>query len=117
MARALRDEPIEERLRELLAVEARLQATVRQAESTAAGRVEAARRDQARICQAIEDEAARHAAQEEAADAAAHAEVLAALRADHQRALHAVAGVTDARVTELARLALTRAIGATGGEP
>lgn len=115
MTRIPADDPIDERLRQLLAVERGLQERVRNAETDAAERVEAARREAER------EETVAHRQQTAADDEHARAEradhelALAALHHQHAAALRAIEGVSDERIDELARRALARAIDAGGG--
>lgn len=103
------------RLRELLAIEQRLQDLVRTAEADAAGRITAARAaSEHRLV------AARWAA-EQANDVRAreerlaHEEALAAIETGHQAALAAIADLRDRHVDELARWALEQVIRPSGG--
>jgi hypothetical protein len=104
----------DERLRQLLAVEKRLQDLVRAAEERAARQIAAAR--EARDRRLVEARAA--AAEADAArsrdERVAHQHALAAIERDHQAARAAIAGLSDERIDELARWALSQVVGASG---
>ena len=104
----------DERLRELLAVENRLQNLVRAAEESAALRIAAAR--EARDQRLIEAQgAAAHAdAARSREERVAHEQALKAIANDHERALAAIAAVSGERIDELARWALGQVIDASG---
>ena len=108
------DGPADERLQQLLAVEQRLQDLVREAKEDAARRVAAAREAGERL-QSVGPEAAERADDERArAERVAHEEALMAIDTAQRAARAAITSVSDTRVDELARWALTRAIGVTG---
>ena len=104
----------DERLRQLLAVEKRLQDLVRAAEERAAERIAAAREGRDRRLVEARAAAARADAVRSREERVAHEQALAAIARDHQTALVAIAGLSDARVDELARWALAQVIGASG---
>jgi len=114
MTRVSHDEAPDERLRELLDVEERLQQQVRMARVDAARRVGAERDERARrladahasIDRADEAQARR--------DRLAHEKALAELEVRHRAALEAITGITGARIDELARRAIDRAIAPDG---
>jgi hypothetical protein len=110
MTRLPLEEPPDERLRHLLAVEARLDHLVTAAREEADRRM-AAEREAGRQRR----EAARAAVEREDADRArtehaAHVGALAAVERAHRDVLAAIAGVPDALVDQLARRAVARAI-------
>jgi hypothetical protein len=116
MTRRPHEEPTDERLRQLLQVEVRLQAVVQGARENAARRVTAERdRHQRRLAEAA-DAVARTDAAQARADHMAHLEALAAIDAANLAALAAITGLSDARIDELARRALARAV-APDGDP
>jgi vacuolar-type H+-ATPase subunit H len=110
------NQPTDERLRQLLAVEQRLQDLVRVATETAARRVAAACEEGQRRVAAAQEAAARADVEQARADRVAHDEALSAIDDAHQAALAAISQVSEARLDELARWALDRAIG-DRGEP
>lgn len=117
MPRKAAEEPVDERLRQLLAVEHRLQARVRDAESDAARRLDEARREGERMLAAARLQQERAGADEALADRAAHEQKLAAIHDQHQAVLRAITSVSDQTIDELARRALDRAVGIGGGTP
>lgn len=117
MSRKAAEEPVDERLRQLLAVERRLQERVRHAETAAAGRLAEARREGERVLAAAQSQQARAVDAEALADRAAHERSLAAIHDQHETILRAITGVSGETIDELARRALDRAIGADGGAP
>ena len=108
------DEPDDERLRQLLAVETRLQDLVRAAREDAARRIAAARAAGEHRLTASREAAERADAEGARAERAAHAEALSAIDAAHQTALAAITSLPDRRLDELARWALVQAIAGTG---
>lgn len=115
MTRIPADEPVDERLRQLLAVERRLQERVRHAETAAARRLAEARSEGERLQATARLQQAQADADQTLADRAAHERSLAAIQDQHETALRAITGVSDERIDELARRALDRAIGGRGG--
>lgn len=117
MTRRAAENPVDERLRELLAVEQRLQEAVAGAESAAARRISAARagvsraRDEAARQDALSDEAER------ARDDEAHHAVLAGIEAAHQRAMAMLSNVDEPTVDRLARHVLARVLDPSGDAP
>jgi hypothetical protein len=114
MTRKAEEEPVDERLRQLLAVERRLQVRVRNAETDAAHRLEDARREGERVVAAARLPQAPAGEAEAVADRAAHEQCLVAIHDQHEMVLRAITGVSDERIDELARRALDRAIGGDG---
>ena len=108
------DEPADERLRQLLAVEHRLQDLIRVATDDAARRVAAARDAGQRRLAAASEAAARADDDSARAERVAHDEALAAIEGAHRAALTAITQVSDVRLDELARWALHRAMGVSG---
>lgn len=115
MTRKAAEEPVDERLRQLLAVERRLQQRVRNAETDAAHRLAEARAEGERVLAAARVQQARTGDDEALVDRAAHERSLTAIRDQHETAVRAITGVSDERIGELARRALDRAIGGGGG--
>jgi len=111
----LRDEPVDDRLRQLLAIEQRLQERVRAAEADATRRIADARlhsehiRAEAQLLQARADE------EQAQADAAAHAVALTTIQHEHEAVMRAIADVSDERIDQLARRVIDRTIGGDGG--
>ena len=108
------DEPEDDRLRQLLAVEQRLQDFVRAAKEDAVRRITAARGAREHRLTAAREAAQRDDAERARMERAVHDEALSAIETAHQAALAAIAGLSDTRVDELARRALVQAIGGTG---
>jgi hypothetical protein len=106
----------DERLRELLAVEKRLQDRVRAAREAADRRIAAAREDSERRIEAARTAAAQADAERARAEARTHQAALAAIEAAHRATLASLDDLSDDRVDELARWALAQAI-ATGETP
>ena len=104
----------DERLRELLAVEKRLHNLVRAAEESAAERIAAARESRDRRLLEAQAAAAHADAARSREERVAQEQALAAIASDHERALAAIAGVSDERIDELARWALGQVIDASG---
>ena len=117
MTRTPPDLSSDERLRQLLTVEARLQGLVQSAREEAARRVadEQAQRDH-RLA-ASDDEIERIDRDEARQAQAAHVAALAALAAAHRAAMSALDDLPDTTIDELARSALRRAIDADGDRP
>jgi len=105
---------LDERLGELLGVERRLEAQVRQAKAEAAQRVADARADGERARAEARRHEAERAKAEAEEDRAAHAAALERLEAEHRAVMAWLAGVPDALVERLARRALARAAGLPG---
>jgi hypothetical protein len=109
------DEPsADERLRQLLAIERRLQDLVRAAEKRAAERIATARETRDRRLVEAHAAAAQADATRSREELMAHEQTLAAIERGHQVALAAIAGLPDERLDELARWALDQIIGASG---
>ena len=108
------DEQDDERLRELLAVEHRLQDLVRAAKEDAARTIVAARAASDHRLVAAREAAERADAAQARSDRAVHEEALSAIDTAHQAALAAITNLSDRRVDEMARWALARAIAGTG---
>ena len=107
----------DERLKQLLAVEHRLQDMVRAARGAAATRIAAARAAGEQRLAAARD-AAEHADAERArAERVSHQELLLAIAARHRATLAVLDSVPDSRIDELAHLALAQAIAGTGDAP
>ncbi len=104
---------IDERLQELLAIEQRLEARLREAEATAAKDVAAAQEQLARAKQATLGSIEGQLADEARADRAAHAAALETLQRDHAARL-ARLQLTDELLERLARTALERTL--SGGD-
>lgn len=115
MARVPAEEPVDERLQQLLAVEQRLQERVRHAETDAARRIAEARTNCERVRADARQQQARADEDQACAARAAHARALAAIQHEHEAVLREIADVSDERIDELARRALDRAIGGAGG--
>ena len=115
MTRMPADEPVDERLRQLLAVEQRLEERVRSAEADAARRIADARTHAERVQADARQQRTRDEEEQARADDAAHALALASIQHEHEAVLREIADVADARIDELARRALDRAIGGSGG--
>lgn len=106
--------PDDERLRQLLAVERRLEDLVRAARDDAGRRIAAARAAGERRLTAAREAAERAAVVRGRTEQADHDAALLAIRAAHEAALAGIAGVPDERLNELARWVIARAIGAAG---
>jgi vacuolar-type H+-ATPase subunit H len=114
MAESSLHESDDERLKQLLDVERRLQDLVQAARDNAARRIADARAASERRLAASQDEAARADAERARSDRALHEEALSAIQSAHRASLDVITGIPDKRVDELARLALTRVIAGTG---
>lgn len=114
MTRVSPEEPADARLRQLLDVEARLQQTVQAARDDAARRVTAAHEERERRLRASRDGPDRADGDRARAEQQAHAEALAAIEAAHLTTLAAISDLSEARIDELARRALARAIDLKG---
>lgn len=106
--------PDDERLRQLLAVERRLEELVRAARDEAARRIADARAAGEQRLTAAREAAERADADRARTERAGHDAALMAIRAAHEAALAGIAGVPDDRLNELARWAVAQAIGAAG---
>jgi vacuolar-type H+-ATPase subunit H len=106
--------PDDERLRELLAVEQRLEDLVRAARDDAGRRIAAARAAGERRLTAAREAAERADAVRAGTEQADHDGALLAIRAAHEAALAGIAGVPHERLIELARWAVAQAIDARG---
>ena len=107
------EEP-DERLRQLLDVEQRLQDLVRAARDDAARRIIAARAAGEKRHAAAREAADRAAAEQARAERLAHIEALAAIEAAHRAAVATLTGLSDLRVDELARWAIGQVIDGSG---
>ena len=105
---------VDERLRQLLEIERRLEDLVRAANDAAARRLTAAREASKRALSVAGEEAERMDAECARTEHAAHATALAALESASRATVDEIDGVSDARVDALARWAVSQAIGATG---
>lgn len=110
-------EPIDDRLRALLAVEQRLQQQVADARETARRRVADARAASARLLGEVDATAAVADEEEARRDRDAHERAVRALEERHQAVQAALASVSDQAVDRLARRVLARLLGANGGTP
>jgi hypothetical protein len=102
------------RLRELLAVETRLQKMVRAAEERAARQIAAAREARDRRLVEAREAAARADEARSREERVAHEQALAAIERDHRATLAAIEGLSDERIEELARWVVDQVIGASG---
>ena len=107
-------QPIDERLGQLLDVERRLEASLREAEREAAASVEAARARAGHQAQAQSAALEDLARAEEEVELTAHRAVLEELRVAAQARCRALAAVDGARVEQLAHEALLFAIDGAG---
>jgi hypothetical protein len=107
------EEP-DERLRQLLAVEQRLQDLVRAARDDAARRIIAARAACEQRLAAAREAADRADAEQARAERVTHIEALTAIEAAHRGALAALTELSDLRVDELARWAIGQVIDGSG---
>jgi hypothetical protein len=103
------------RLRELLAVEHRLQDLVRAAKDDAGRRIAAARAAAEHRLTAAREAAESADAERARAERLIHEEALMTIDTRHRATLAAFANIPDSRIDELARLALAHAIAGTGG--
>lgn len=103
-------QPDDERLRELLAVEQRLQDFVRAAEEDAARRIAAADAAREQRLRAAREAAARADAEQARADRIAYQQALATIATAGQAVVTAIASLSDERVDELARWAVDQVI-------
>jgi hypothetical protein len=104
----------DERLRQLLAVEHRLQDLVRAAKDDAARRISAARATGEQRLIAAREAAERVDAERASVERLTHEEALLALDTRHRAALAVIANVPDSQIDELARRALASAIAGSG---
>jgi hypothetical protein len=104
----------DERLRQLLAVEQRLQDLVRAAKDGATRRIAEARAVCEQRLSTARDAATRAAADQAGAEAVVHAEALAQIEATHRQAIAALTQLSDHRVDELARWAIGRVLSGPG---
>ncbi|HEU4938854.1 MAG TPA: hypothetical protein VFT39_20535 [Vicinamibacterales bacterium] len=105
---------VDERLRQLLEIERRLEDLVRAANDAAARRLTAARDAGNRALSVASEKAERMDAECARREQAAHTTALASLECASRATVDAINGVTDTRVDALARWAVSQAIGATG---
>jgi hypothetical protein len=106
--------PADERLRQLLALETRLQELVRAAEERAARQIAAAREARDRRLVEARADAAQADAARSRDERTAHDQALAAIEREHQAVVAAISGLSDERIDELARWALDQVIGVDG---
>jgi hypothetical protein len=114
MSRSLPGEASEEQLRQLLALEARLQGLVQAAGEDAARRIATERAEGDRRLAAARDNTERAVNEEARAEHDAHVAARAALAAARRTTLAALTDLADDRINDLARRALQRAIGVAG---
>jgi vacuolar-type H+-ATPase subunit H len=107
------DQPDDERLRHLLAVEQRLQDLVRAAHEGATRRIAAARAASEERLAEARDAATRADSEQMEAERVGHAAALAEIQADLETALARISAIAD-REDELARWAVAQAIAETG---
>ena len=108
------DQPDDERLRQLLALEQRLQDLVRTARADAGRRIAAARAASDERLAAAREAAKRADAERADAERVSHAAALAAMQTSHRSTLASITAMADERVDELARWVVARAIGESG---
>lgn len=108
--RTTAQQPLDERLGELLAVERRLDALVEQAKADAQRWLDDARRDGERARQLAQQREQEQARREEAEDVAAFEQALAQLEAQHAQTMAWLAAVPEALVERLARVAVASAV-------
>ena len=106
--------PADERLRQLLSVETRLQDLVRAAKERAARQIAAAREAGTRRLAEARDFAAQADTARSREERVAHEQALAAIEREHQMVVAAINGLSDRQLDELARWALDQVIGANG---
>jgi hypothetical protein len=111
------DDPADNGLRQLLAVEERLQARVRTAAEEAAQRLAAATAARDAHLADARRQAQRADEQQARADRAAHQAELNAIAVAGDAAVAAIAGTPDGRLDALARWALRQAMDGRGGAP
>lgn len=104
----------DERLRQLLDVEKRLQGLVNEAHDERRRRVAAAKKTGEQRLEAARATAARADAEQARIERINHDRELSAIDAAHQAALQAIAALSADRVDELARWALARVIAGNG---
>lgn len=107
--------PIDDRLRELLAVEQRLQARVADARTTAERRIRAAREDSTRQLNEADTAIAAAVAADSRADQAAFEAAMTDAATAHEATLAALARLTEDDVDRLARQVLERLRAELGG--
>jgi hypothetical protein len=110
-------DPIDDRLRELLAVEQRLQTRVAQAREDIARRVAGARADAARRLSEADLALAAAGEAEARADREVHEAALAQAAADHDDAMARLAAIQGRDIDRLARTVLDRLRADVGGTP
>lgn len=108
---------IDDRLRQLLDLEQRLQAQVRAAEDAADARIAQARSEAQRRRAGDEAQQSGQAEAQDAADRAAHELALRAIAADAQSAIHSLSSIPNDRIDQLARLVLERVMAPKRGTP
>jgi vacuolar-type H+-ATPase subunit H len=108
---------VDDRLRQLLDVEQRLQDLVRQAKDDADRSIAAAREASQRRMTAARAEAERADAERARTEQAACDATLAAIEREHRARLDAITNLPESRVDALARWAIVQAIGDSGASP
>jgi Skp family chaperone for outer membrane proteins len=114
---ATEPDDVDDRLRQLLAVEQRLQDLVRRATDDADRSFAAARDASERRVSAAREEAGQVDADRARAEQIASDAALAAIERDHRSRLDAIINLPESRVDALARWAILQAIGDTGESP
>jgi hypothetical protein len=109
-----KEPPADERLRQLLAVETRLQELVRAADARAARQIASAREARDRRLIEAREAAAHVDAARSRDERVAHEQALAVIEHDHQKIVAAINGLSDERLEELARWAVDQVIDAGG---
>jgi vacuolar-type H+-ATPase subunit H len=109
------DEPLDERLGQLLEVEQRLQRQVDAARLEADRRVAEARAESERRKATTHEALARADEEQAGLDRDAHTQALAAIDAAHRATVTSITSVPDADIDALARRAVARAVGAGEG--
>ena len=111
------DEPLDERLGQLLAVEQRLQRQVEAARIEADRLVANARAESERRKAAAHETLYRADEEQACLDLDAHAQALAAIETAHRATLASITSVSDADIDALARRAIEHVVGTDGGVP
>ena len=108
---------IDDRLRQLLDLEQRLEALVTAAEAAAAARTAQARAEADRLRDSSEARLSGEAEAQDAADHAANELAVQAIVADARDVIHALSSISDDRIDELAHFVLDRVLAPGGGTP
>jgi hypothetical protein len=114
MAEQAVDQPDNDRLGQLLALEQRLQELVRTARADAGRRIAAARAASDERLAAAREAATRADAERADAERVSHAAAIAAIQTSHRSTLASIAAIGDERVDELARWVVAQAIDERG---